>query len=60
MDVCQLVEKELEKVLSKFTALREHTQRALGDITTSVDNIKKEISEGNKTKCLYHPPTCIS
>lgn len=45
MDVCQLVEKELEKVLSKFTALREHTQRALGDITTSVDNIKKEISE---------------
>lgn len=53
MDICLTVEKELEKVLSKFTALREHTQRALGDIATSVDNIKKEISEGIYIYIVY-------
>lgn len=40
------VEKELERVLSKFTAIRSFSERVLGDVTTELSGLKDSIAEG--------------
>ncbi|GFV76956.1 e3 ubiquitin-protein ligase RMND5A [Trichonephila clavipes] len=45
MEACINVEKEIEKVLSKFGAFNDHVSRTLNEIIEHVQNIKKEIHE---------------
>lgn len=40
------VDKELERVLTKFTAIRSYSDRVLGDVTTHLAELKDSISEG--------------
>lgn len=40
------VEKELERVLSKFTTIRSFSERVLGDVATEMSELKDSIAEG--------------
>lgn len=44
MDSCTGVEQDLDKALSKFTSLNDHTDKVLEDIIDQVENLKKEIA----------------
>lgn len=43
MEACLNVEKEQEKVLKKYKAIREHTDTTLGDLANHISNLQKEI-----------------
>lgn len=43
------VEKELERVLSKFTTIRSFSERVLGDVATEMTELKDSIAEGKST-----------
>ncbi|RWS13283.1 Protein RMD5-like protein [Dinothrombium tinctorium] len=43
MESISNVEKELEKVLSKFSALSEHSQRTLCDLITQLQNLQRDL-----------------
>lgn len=45
MDSCLAVERELDKVLVKFTGIREHTEKTLQDLVDYVSNIQRELAE---------------
>lgn len=45
MDACNAVEEEVDKILLKFTGIKEHADRVLSDITTHVESLKKEMDE---------------
>lgn len=47
MDSCGAVDKELERVITKFTAIRGHSERVLNDVTTHFEELKASIGEGN-------------
>ncbi|XP_078588339.1 LOW QUALITY PROTEIN: E3 ubiquitin-protein ligase RMND5A-like [Branchiostoma floridae x Branchiostoma japonicum] len=47
MDSCVNVEREVDKVLSKFAAVGDHSSRTLQDLVEHISNIRKELSEGN-------------
>lgn len=42
------VEKELERVITKFTAIRGHSERVLNDVAKHFDDLKQSIDEGKK------------
>lgn len=44
MDSCIGVEQDLDKAISKFNGLNEHTDRVLQDIIDQVQNLKQEIA----------------
>ena len=46
MDSCTAVEREVDKVLSKFNGVNEHAERTLTDITTNVEALKNELDSG--------------
>ncbi|XP_067008364.1 E3 ubiquitin-protein ligase RMND5A [Anabrus simplex] len=46
MDACNAVEREVDKVLSKFGSIHEHADRVLRDVTNNVEGLKKEFEEG--------------
>lgn len=46
MDACNAVEREVDKVLSKFGGIHEHAERVLRDVTNNIDALKKEFDEG--------------
>lgn len=46
MDACNAVEREVDKVLSKFGGIHEHAERVLRDVTNVVDDLKKGLEEG--------------
>lgn len=46
MDSCGAVDKELERVITKFTAIRGHSERVLNDVTTHFEELKASIGEG--------------
>lgn len=46
MDACNAVEREVDKVLSKFGGIHEHAERVLRDVTNNVDDLKKGFDEG--------------
>ncbi|XP_054719859.1 LOW QUALITY PROTEIN: E3 ubiquitin-protein ligase RMND5A-like [Uloborus diversus] len=48
MDACANVEKEIEKVLSKFGAFNDHVWRTLTDLIEYVQNIQREFNLGNE------------
>lgn len=45
-DSCSAVEKELERVLSKFTAIRGHSERMLTDVTKEFEELKSALEAG--------------
>lgn len=46
MEACNAVEREVDKVLSKFGGINEHAERVLQDITGNIDSLKKELESG--------------
>jgi len=46
MDACDPVEKEVEKVLTKFSGLQDHTLNTVDDFIASIENIRKELVDG--------------
>lgn len=46
MNSCGAVEKELERVITKFTAIRGHSERVLNDVGVHLDDLKESINEG--------------
>lgn len=46
MEACEAVEKELQRVISKFSGVHEHAKRMLGDVTKNFDELKSTIAEG--------------
>jgi len=46
MESCYAVEKELEKLLSKFSYIDKHTANSLQELLTYVDGVKRELTEG--------------
>lgn len=46
MDSCVAVDRELDKVLSKFSGVQEHSVNTIDDFITSIENIRKELGEG--------------
>jgi hypothetical protein len=46
MDACTGVEKEVDKVLSKFGGINDHADRTLGDLCVHIESLKNSIEEG--------------
>lgn len=46
MEPCVSVEKEIDRVLGKFTGLRDHYMNTLEDFITTTENLRKELTEG--------------
>ncbi|KAI4459762.1 macrophage erythroblast attacher-related [Holotrichia oblita] len=42
MDACNAVEREVDRVLSKFGGINEHASRTLSGLITYIENLKKE------------------
>uniref|UniRef100_A0A8W7PJF1 RING-Gid-type domain-containing protein n=1 Tax=Anopheles coluzzii TaxID=1518534 RepID=A0A8W7PJF1_ANOCL len=47
MDSCAAVEKEVEKVINKFSAINDHSQRIIGDVISLIEKLRSSIAEGN-------------
>ncbi|KAI5706554.1 hypothetical protein M8J75_009310 [Diaphorina citri] len=45
MDACMNVEKEVDKVLSKFSDIQDHAQRTVDDTAQYVANLKNELDQ---------------
>lgn len=54
MDACNAVEEEVDKILLKFTGIKEHADRVLSDVTNHIESLKKEMDE---CKLLDFPDT---
>ena len=54
MESCYAVEKELEKLLSKFSYIDKHTANSLQELLTYVDGVKRELIEGQLFSFLYY------
>ncbi|XP_031549571.1 E3 ubiquitin-protein ligase RMND5A-like [Actinia tenebrosa] len=48
MEACLNVEKEQDKVLKKYKAIREHTDTTLGDLANHISNLQNEIVNSNQ------------
>lgn len=46
MESCLAVEREVERVLSKFSGLQDHSKKNLEDLISSIQSIQKELDEG--------------
>lgn len=46
MDACFSVEREIEKVLSKFSEIDRQTADSIQELLLYVENIKEELEEG--------------
>lgn len=46
MDACNAVEREVDKVLSKFGAINDHAETVLCDLINHIQSLKKDIDEG--------------
>lgn len=47
MEACLAVEKEVDKLLSKFGGISEHAKRILPDLLTQIQKLKEEYQNGN-------------
>jgi E3 ubiquitin-protein transferase RMND5 len=45
MESCSGVEQDLDKALTKFNSLNDHTDKVLQDVIEQVENFKKEIAK---------------
>jgi len=46
MEACNAVEREVDKVLSKFGAINEHAETVLRDLINHIQSLKKDLEEG--------------
>ena len=46
MEACNAVEREVDKVLSKFGAINEHAEVVLRDLINHIQSLKKDLEEG--------------
>ena len=47
MESCNAVEREVDRVLSKFGGLRDHSKKNLEELISSIQNIQRELNDGN-------------
>lgn len=45
MESCNAVERELDKVITNFNGINEHSERTLRDLSNHIEALKKEIDE---------------
>jgi len=48
MEACNAVEREVDKVLSKFGAINEHADTVLCDLINQIQSLKKDLEEGKR------------
>ncbi|XP_052862896.1 E3 ubiquitin-protein ligase RMND5A isoform X1 [Anopheles cruzii] len=48
MESCAAVEKEVEKVINKFSAINDHSQRIIGDVIAFIEKLRSSLAEGNE------------
>lgn len=46
MDSCVAVEKEIDRVINKFTAINEHSSQVIGDVVNHIMALKSHLEEG--------------
>ena len=54
MEACTAVEKEVDRLAAKLTGMHEQGQRSLQEFINSVQDIKRELSQG-KSKDSWRP-----
>lgn len=52
MESCNAVEREVDRVLSKFGGLRDHSKKNLEELISSIQSIQRELNDGNHFYCL--------
>ncbi|KAF4518343.1 hypothetical protein B566_EDAN007070 [Ephemera danica] len=52
MDACNGVEKEVDKVLSKFGGINDHADRTLSDLCNHIDGLKNGLDESSENHQL--------
>lgn len=57
MDACLAVEKEVDRVLSKFGNISEHADRVIADLIAYIENINSELQQGECTFTRF--PRCL-
>lgn len=50
MEACNAVEREVDKVLSKFGAINEHAQTVLRDLINHIESLKDDIGAGEEPR----------
>lgn len=45
MEACIAVEREIDKVLTKFGGINEHAERVMRDVCVHIENLKKELDD---------------
>lgn len=56
MEACLSVEKEVDRVFSKFGGINDHVKKVLYDLVTQIQNLKKEYQNGksiSRTKDVF-------
>lgn len=46
MDACVAVEKEVDKVYTKFSTINDHSDRVLVDLISYIEKLKNELESG--------------
>ena len=46
MEACNVVEREVDKILLKFGVVNEHAETVLQDLINHIESLKKEFAEG--------------
>ena len=59
MESCLSVQRELDKVVTKFTGLHDHYSNTIEDFTSSIENIRRELAEGTVIDQNLHPFVAI-
>lgn len=54
MDSCLGVEREVDKILTKFNSINDHANRVLQDITNHVENLKQEFELCKYLYLIFH------
>lgn len=52
MEACIAVEREIDKVLTKFGGINEHADRVMRDVCVHIENLKKELDDCKYTHFL--------
>lgn len=51
MDSCVAVEKEIDRVINRFTAINEHSSQVIGDVVNHILELKCHLEEGKQQPC---------
>lgn len=46
MESCSAVERELDRVIAKFTDIREDSENVISDVTNLFDSLKDTLTDG--------------